>query len=165
MLVLAFVLVLGSLPLAAQDDQINMTMWIRQTSFEAQTLVDEWNANNDSQIELTVIVPAEYVTKMGAAIAAGETPDIASIDLIYTPAFSSAGQLVDVTEHVRALPFADNLTPAHMELGLSWAATMRCRPLPMLRSSSNFTCFTMRAWIRTLPPRLGDQIVGSVRAT
>ncbi len=115
--VLALILVLGSLPLTAQDEQINMTMWIRSTSFVAQSLVDEWNANNDSQIELTVIPPAEFVTKMGAAIAAGEPPDIASIDLIYTPAFASAGQLTDITEQVQALPFADDLTPAHMELG------------------------------------------------
>ncbi|MCY4072084.1 MAG: sugar ABC transporter substrate-binding protein [Chloroflexi bacterium] len=119
LLVLAIVLVFGSLPLAAQDDQINMSMWVRAISFETQTLVDTWNANNDSQIELTVI-PAgtEFVTKMGAAIAAGEQPDIASIDLIFTPVFSSAGQLTDLTEYVRALPFADDLTPAHMGLGM-----------------------------------------------
>ncbi|MCY4527124.1 MAG: extracellular solute-binding protein, partial [Anaerolineaceae bacterium] len=115
--VLAVVLLLGGLPLSAQDEQINMTMWIRATSFVAQTLVDEWNANNDSQIELTVIPAAEYVTKMGAAIAAGEPPDIASIDLIYTPAWSSTGQLTDITEYVEALPYADDLTPSHMELG------------------------------------------------
>lgn len=95
-----------------------MTMWVRTISFQTQKLVDEWNANNDSQIELTVIPSGEFVTKMGAAIAAGEPPDIASIDLIYTPAFSSAGQLVDITEYVRALDYADDLTPAHMELGM-----------------------------------------------
>ena len=55
MLVLAVVLVLVSLPLAAQDDQINMTMWVRAINFQAQNLVDTWNANNDSQIELTVV--------------------------------------------------------------------------------------------------------------
>ena len=38
--VLAIALVLGGLPLAAQDDQINMTMWVRAISFETQTLVD-----------------------------------------------------------------------------------------------------------------------------
>ena len=117
-LVLALVLILGSLPLAAQDDQINMTMWVRAINFQTQELVDQWNANNDSQIELTVIPSGEFVTKMGAAIAAGEPPDIASIDLIYTPAFASAGQLVDITEFVRELPYADDLTPAHMNLGL-----------------------------------------------
>ncbi len=117
-LALALVMALGSLPLAAQDDQINMTMWVRNISFQTQELVDTWNANNDSQVELTVIPSAEFVTKMGAAIAAGEPPDIASIDLIYTPAFASAGQLVDITDFVKALPYADDLTPAHMELGM-----------------------------------------------
>ncbi len=115
---LALALVLGALPLSAQDDQINMTMWVRAINFQTQELVDTWNANNDSQIELTVIPPNEFVTKMGASIAAGEPPDIASIDLIYTPAFSSAGQLVDITDFVKELPYADDLTPAHMALGL-----------------------------------------------
>ena len=118
MLLLAAVLVLGSLPLAAQDDQINMTMWVRSIPFQTQELVDQWNANNDSQIELTVIPSGEFVTKMGAAIAAGEPPDIASIDLIYTPAFAAAGQLVDLTDYVKELPYKDTLTPAHMELGM-----------------------------------------------
>ena len=112
MLLLAAVLVLGGLPLAAQDEPINMTMWVRSIPFQTQAMVDEWNANNDSQIELTVIPSGEFVTKMGAAIAAGEPPDIASIDLIYTPAFAAAGQLVDITEWVRQLPYADDLTPA-----------------------------------------------------
>ncbi len=117
--VLTIVLVFGSLPISAQAEEINMTMWVRLISFQTQTLVDAWNANNDSQIELTV-VPAgtEFVTKMGAAIAAGEQPDIASIDLIFTPVFSSAGQLIDITEYVQALPYVDDLTPAHMRLGM-----------------------------------------------
>ena len=117
-LVLAIVLVLGSLPLSAQDEPIQMTMWVRSIPFQTQALVDEWNANNESQVELTVIPSGEFVTKMGAAIAAGDPPDIASIDLIYTPAFSAAGQLVDITDFVRELPYADSLTPAHMALGM-----------------------------------------------
>ena len=118
LLLLALALVVGSMPAAAQDDQINMTMWVRSIPFQTQALVDEWNANNDSQIELTVIPSGEFVTKMGAAIAAGEPPDIASIDLIYTPAFAAAGQLVDITDFVKELPYADTLTPAHMALGM-----------------------------------------------
>ncbi len=117
-LAIACILVIGSLPLAAQDEPITMTMWVRSIPFQTQALVDEWNANNESQVELTVIPSAEFVTKMGAAIAAGDPPDIASIDLIYTPAFAAAGQLVDITEFVRELPYADDLTPAHMELGM-----------------------------------------------
>ncbi len=118
LLVLTIVICLGALSAAAQDDEVNMTMWVRSIPFQTQALVDQWNANNDSQIELTVIPSGEFVTKMGAAIAAGEPPDIASIDLIYTPAFAAAGQLVDITEWVRQLPYVDDLTPAHMELGM-----------------------------------------------
>ncbi len=117
-LLLIIVFVFAALPAATQDEDIQMTMWVRSINFQTQELVDTWNANNDSQIELTVIPSGEFVTKMGAAIAAGEPPDIASIDLIYTPAFSSAGQLVDITDFVKALPYADDLTPAHMELGM-----------------------------------------------
>ena len=112
------VFVVSALPAAGQDNPIQMTMWVRSIPFQTQELVDQWNATNDSQIELTVVPSGEFVTKMGAAIAAGEPPDIASIDLIYTPAFAAAGQLVDITDFVRGLPYADSLTPAHMELGM-----------------------------------------------
>ena len=118
LVLVALVVCIAAAPVVAQDDQINMTMWVRSIPFQTQALVDEWNANNDSQVELTVIPSGEFVTKMGAAIAAGDPPDIASIDLIYTPAFAAAGQLVDITDFVRALPYADDLTPAHMELGM-----------------------------------------------
>ena len=118
LVLVALVVWVAAVPIAAQDDQINMTMWVRSIPFQTQELVDVWNANNDSQVELTVIPSGEFVTKMGAAIAAGDPPDIASIDLIYTPAFAAAGQLVDITDFVRALPYADDLTPAHMELGM-----------------------------------------------
>ena len=36
-LVLVIFLVLGSLPLTAQDEQINMTMWVRAINFQTQT--------------------------------------------------------------------------------------------------------------------------------
>lgn len=110
-------LIMSLAPLSAQDEPVTMTMWVRSINFSVQTLVDEWNATHDNQIELTEVPAAEFVTKMGAAVAAGEAPDIASIDLIYTPAFASAGQLVDLTEFVNALPYADDLSPAHMTLG------------------------------------------------
>ena len=117
-LALVILMLLASLPLAAQDDAPQLSMWVRSINFQTQELVDTWNANNESQIELTVIPSGEFVTKMGAAIAAGDPPDIASIDLIYTPAFASAGQLVDITDFVKELPYVDSLTPAHMELGM-----------------------------------------------
>lgn len=116
-LVLVLTLSLGILPLQAQDGPVTMTMWIRDTSFLISTLVDTWNETHENQIELTVVPATEFVTKFGASVAAGEAPDIISIDLIYTPAFASAGQLVDLTDRVSQLPFVDDLSPAHMTLG------------------------------------------------
>ncbi|MCA9890113.1 MAG: sugar ABC transporter substrate-binding protein, partial [Anaerolineae bacterium] len=111
------ILVISIAPLSAQDEPVTMTMWVRSISFSVQTLVDEWNATHDNQIELTEVPSGEFVTKLGAAVAAGEAPDIASIDLIYTPAFASAGQLTDLTEFVNQLAYVDDLSPAHMTLG------------------------------------------------
>lgn len=116
-LVLTFALAVGMLPVSAQDEPVTMSMWVRSISFSVQILVDEWNATHDNQIELTEIPASEFVTKMGAAVAAGEAPDIASIDLIYTPAFASAGQLVDLTDLIDQLDYVDDLSPAHMTLG------------------------------------------------
>lgn len=116
-IVLSIVICLTSLPLSAQDDSATLTMWVRNIGDQVQQLVDEWNDRGGAQIQLTVIPPAEFITKMGAAIAAGESPDIASIDLIYAPAFAAAGQLLDITDLLSELPYADDLLPAHAELG------------------------------------------------
>ena len=138
---------------------------VRSIPFQTQALVDEWNANNDSQIELTVIPSGEFVTKMGAAIAAGEPPDIASIDLIYTPAFAAAGQLVDITDLVKALPYADTLTPAHMELGM-YEGRNYAVPTGVDGSLSSTTsiCLSRRAWIRRIPPTTWDEMLEAMRA-
>jgi multiple sugar transport system substrate-binding protein len=114
---LALLIVLSAMPLSAQDAPVTMTLWVRDATSLIQILVDEWNATHDNQIELTVIPPAEFVTKFAAAIAGGEAPDIIGIDLIYTPAFAAEGQLVDLTAQVEQLPFLDDLSPAHMALG------------------------------------------------
>jgi multiple sugar transport system substrate-binding protein len=115
MIMILALLVLSAVPLAAQD--ITMTFWVRAVNPLIQTLVDEWNATHDNQIELTEIPPDEFVTKFAAAIAGGEAPDIVGIDLIYTPAFAAEGQLVDITDKVEVLPFLDDLSPAHVALG------------------------------------------------
>lgn len=114
---LALLVILSAMPLSAQDEPVTMTLWVRDATSLIQILVDEWNATHDNQIELTVIPPAEFVTKFAAAIAGGEAPDIIGIDLIYTPAFAAEGQLVDLTDKVEQLPFLDDLSPAHMALG------------------------------------------------
>ncbi len=115
-LIVGMVLLIASMPVAAQDKP-KMSFWIRDTNFLIETLVEKWNSSHDTQIELTVIPASDFVTKFAAAIAGGQAPDIASIDLIYTPAFAAQGQLEDITDKVQALPFLKDLSPAHMTLG------------------------------------------------
>ena len=158
-------LVGGLVPLSAQDEPITMTMWVRSISFSVQTLVDEWNATHDNQIELTEIPAGEFVTKMGAAVAAGEAPDIASIDLIYTPAFASAGQLVDLTEYVDQLDYVDDLSPAHMTLG---EFEGRNYAVPFAAEGSfiiyNVDLFTEAGLDPENPPQTWEELLEAARA-
>ncbi len=115
-LIVGMALLIASMPVVAQDKP-KMSFWIRDTNFLIESLVEKWNSSHDTQIELTVIPASDFVTKFAAAIAGGQAPDIASIDLIYTPAFAAQGQLEDITDKVQALPFLKDLSPAHMTLG------------------------------------------------
>ena len=158
-------LMLGSLPIAAQDDAVTMTMWVRNIGDQVQELVDAYNGMGGDQIELTVIPPNEFVTKMGAAIAAGESPDIASIDLIYAPAFAAAGQLLDITDRVDALPYADDLIPAHSELGTYLG---RKYAVPFLIEGSfiiyNKGLFEAAGLDPEAPPSTWDELLEAARA-
>lgn len=103
-------------PSSAQEP-VTISFWSRDSAAAlVQALADEFNATHDNQIEVTLIPAAEYVTKLGTAIAAGEPPDLLAIDLIYVPQFAAAGQLTEISELAAALPFYDTLSPSHLRL-------------------------------------------------
>ncbi len=105
----------GAAPAA---DGVTMSFWTRDSNqAQVRTLVDAWNATHDNQIEVTVIPSGEYMTKVGAAAAGGSAPDIIAVDLIYVPQFAAAGQLTDITEMAKSLPYFDALSPSHVRLG------------------------------------------------
>lgn len=116
LLVVLMALAIGIAPLHAQS--VTLTMWSRDSNQAfLRELVNLWNESHPNQIDLTIIPAADFVTRVGVAAAAGEAPDLLPIDLIYVPAFARAGSLADITDFVDALPFADQLIPAHMFLG------------------------------------------------
>ena len=162
--VLLLSLIVG-LPLSAQDEPVTMTFWVRGVSPLTATLVDEWNATHDNQIELSLIPAGDYITNLGAAIAAGESPDIVGIDLIFAPAFSAAGQLVDLTERAQELPFWDDLSPAHVTLG---EFEGRNYALPFLADGSflvyNVDLFTDAGLDPENPPTTWDEVLEASRA-
>jgi multiple sugar transport system substrate-binding protein len=102
---------------AAAPAGVTMSFWTRDSNqAQVRKLVDAWNAEHENQIEITVIPASEYMTKVGASIAAGAAPDIIAVDLIYVPQFAASGQLTDITEMARELPYFEDLSPSHVRL-------------------------------------------------
>lgn len=94
------------------------TLWVRSSSAEAiQGLADHYNAAHPSdKIVVTPITAEQMVPKLGAAIAGGEPPSAAVLDLIFLPTFASAGALADITDFVHGRPYADAMSPSHIRL-------------------------------------------------
>src|SRR5262245_23216398 len=101
-------------PHAHADD---ISFWVRAPDSGFVTpVVKAWNDSHATRVNLTIIPTNDFVTKFGTASAAGAAPDVVAIDLIYTPAFSQAGQLTDITDEAKKLPFYQSLSPSHMRL-------------------------------------------------
>jgi len=94
-----------------------MSFWTRDSNQEqVRKLVDAWNESHENKIEVTVIPASEYMTKVGASVGAGAPPDLMAVDLIYVPQFAAAGQLTDITDLAKGLPYFEQLSPSHVRL-------------------------------------------------
>ena len=93
-------------------------IWVRSdgSNFMPQ-IVEAFNKSHENQIKLDIIPTGELVQKYATAVAGGTAPDGLSIDLIYTPAFAAAGQLEDITDWAKSLPYFSQLSPAHVKTG------------------------------------------------
>lgn len=106
-----------AMPLSANAD--TFTLWTRSDSSTFMPkLVDAFNASQKAHHADLQIVPVnELVQKYAIATAGGTAPDALSLDLIYTPAFAAAGQLEDLTDYAKALPYFNALSKAHISVG------------------------------------------------
>jgi multiple sugar transport system substrate-binding protein len=151
----------------ASAQSTTLSLWSRADG-EALTdaLVEEWNSTHDAQIEVTYIPPEEFVTKFATSVAGGISPDIVSLDLIYTPAFMAAGQLTDLTELAQSMPFYDHLSPSHMRLG-TWSDG-RLYSLPFKAEGSvllyNKDLFAQAGLDPESPPTTWDEIYRAAEA-
>ncbi|MBN9024201.1 MAG: sugar ABC transporter substrate-binding protein [Rhizobiales bacterium] len=93
-------------------------IWVRAdgSNFMPQ-IVEAFNKSHENQIKLDIIPNAELVQKYATSAAGGTAPDGLSLDLIYTPAFAAAGQLEDITDWAKGLPYFKDLSPAHVKTG------------------------------------------------
>lgn len=96
----------------------DFSIWVRDSGagFMPQ-LVEAFNARGGDQASLQIIPGSEVIQKYGVAAAGGSAPDALSVDLIYTPAFAASGQLADITDWAKSLPYFDKLSPGHVSVG------------------------------------------------
>lgn len=93
-------------------------MWVRSGIGESfKKVVEAYNSSHENQVVATEVPFSELVQKYATAIAGGQAPDALSMDLIYTPAFAAAGQLEDLTDWAKKLPYFNSLSPSHVRLG------------------------------------------------
>ena len=103
-------------PGLATAETINM--WVRTGVGDAfKNVVAAYNAGHEDKVELTEVPFSELVQKYATSIAGGQAPDAISMDLIYTPTFAAAGQLEDLTDWAKSLPYFNSLSPSHVRLG------------------------------------------------
>ncbi|WP_043673197.1 ABC transporter substrate-binding protein [Clavibacter michiganensis] len=89
-------------------------LWIRDYEKAlVEPLAEAYNASHETQVEITLVPSPSYVQKLATSIAGGDPPDVAALDLVFTPYFAQAGALVDITDRVDALGYADDFSPAH----------------------------------------------------
>jgi len=94
------------------------SLWVRSDGSEFMPkLVEAFNAQGEHEARLQIVPVTEMVQKYGIAAAGGSAPDALSLDLIYVPSFANSGQLKDITEFSKSLPYFDSLSQAHLELG------------------------------------------------
>ncbi|MEA3537026.1 sugar ABC transporter substrate-binding protein [Rhizobium sp. CC-YZS058] len=95
-----------------------IAMWVRSGIGDSfKEVVKAYNAKGGDTVEMTEVPFAELVQKYATAIAGGQAPDALSLDLIYNPAFAAAGQLEDLTDWAKSLPYFNSLSPSHVKLG------------------------------------------------
>lgn len=108
------VLCLASSASAAEKVEI----WVRTGVGDAfKKTVEAYNSGHENQVAMTEVPFSELVQKYATSIAGGQAPDALSMDLIYNPAFAAAGQLEDLTDWAKSLPYFNSLSPSHVKLG------------------------------------------------
>ncbi|MBX5297228.1 sugar ABC transporter substrate-binding protein [Rhizobium sp. NLR15a] len=96
----------------------NVEMWVRSGIGDAfKKVVEAYNSSHENKAVMTEVPFSELVQKYATAIAGGQAPDALSMDLIYNPAFAAAGQLEDLTDWAKSLPYFNSLSPSHVRLG------------------------------------------------
>jgi len=95
-----------------------LSFWARSDdSAFISTMVKDFNATHSNlKLNLTVVPTNNFVQKFTTAVANGDGPDVASINLIDLPYYSAAHALTNITSLAHSLSYYHDLSPAHLQL-------------------------------------------------
>jgi multiple sugar transport system substrate-binding protein len=93
----------------------NLTFWARDSDSFLTTVVAAYNASQSNiKVTLTLVPQANFVQKLGTAVANNSGPDIAATDLVFAPYFASVGAFKDITDFYNSLSYKSQFDPAHV---------------------------------------------------
>jgi multiple sugar transport system substrate-binding protein len=94
----------------------SITLWSRGAN-EAinQALADAWNADHSVKVKLLPVPDADYQKKLAAAVAAGNPPDVATLDVAGIPEMLRGGILSDITDRAKGLSYFDTLAKSYID--------------------------------------------------
>lgn len=94
-----------------------LSIWTRAAT-EAQTraFVEAYNKLGRNKVELTVVPNDSYLQQVSTAAGGRNLPDILGADVVYAPNFIKQRFFQNVTDNVKALPFASGLAKSHVDV-------------------------------------------------
>lgn len=94
-----------------------ITLWTRDSdAVLVQPVVQAYNASHTTQVKVNIIPAAQFVTKFGTAVSAGDVADLVATDLVFSPYFASSYELMDITSFAHSLPFFHKLDQSHIRM-------------------------------------------------
>jgi multiple sugar transport system substrate-binding protein len=94
----------------------SLTLWSRGANETInKALVDAWNTTHSTKVTLLPIPDAQYQQKLAAANAAGNPPDVATLDVATIPQMVRGGLLADITDQSKKLPYFDKLAQSYID--------------------------------------------------
>ena len=93
-----------------------LTFWSRDSDSFLTDIVAAYNASQSNiKVNLTLVPQANFVSKLGSAVATHTGPDIIASDLVFAPYFAGAGAFKDITDYYDSLSYKSQFDPAHVK--------------------------------------------------
>jgi multiple sugar transport system substrate-binding protein len=93
-----------------------LTFWSRDSDSFLTDIVAAYNSSQSNiKVNLTLVPQANFVSKLGSAVATHTGPDIIASDLVFAPYFAGAGAFKDITDYYNSLPYKSQFDPAHVK--------------------------------------------------